>query len=101
MKQPAKTGANCIELHTGDYALAKSDTEREAITQRLARAAEAAHALGIHVHAGHGLDYSNFRHFKQSVPYVSEVSIGFAVVARAMFVGFERAVKEMLETVKG
>lgn len=96
----AKAGANCIELHTGDYAIAKSEKERTDITSRLAEAANQAHRLGLRVHAGHGLDYSNFRYFKQSVPHLTEVSIGFAVIARALFVGMEAAVKEMLNVVK-
>ena len=101
IKASAETGANCIEMHTGDYAIAKTNKERIAILNKLADAAEMAHSLGLTVHAGHGLDYSNYTLFKQAVPHISEVSIGFAVVARAMFVGFERAVSEMLRVVKG
>lgn len=96
----AATGANCIELHTGEYAVAASHAERMRQIERLAAAATQAHAMGITVHAGHGLDYSNYALFKQHVPYISEVSIGFAVIARAMFIGFEQAVREMLQIVK-
>ena len=97
----ADSGANCIELHTGDYANAATKYEQERIAGRLAQAAEHAHHLGLAVHAGHGLDYKNYTLFKRTVPHVREVSIGFAVIARALFVGFERAVREMLELVKG
>lgn len=97
----AKTGANCIEMHTGDYAIAKSNAERQDILHKLAQAAKLAHSLGLHVHAGHGLDYKNYHLFKQTVPHVREVSIGFAVIARAVFIGFEQAVREMLDVVKG
>lgn len=97
----AETGANCIELHTGDYALAEDEPQKQAIAARMAEAATTAHSLGLHVHAGHGLDYNNFGYFKHAVPHLAEVSIGFAVVARALFVGFERAVQEMRDVVKG
>lgn len=96
-----EAGANAIELHTGDYANAATQAERVAIAERLARAAEKAHALGLRVHAGHGLDYGNYDLFARTVPHVAEVSIGFAVVARAVFVGLEAAVREMRRIVKG
>ena len=100
IEETAEVGANCIELHTGEYALATSDAERIRLAATLAEAAERAHHLGLSVHAGHGLNYINFRLFKEIVPHVSEVSIGFAVIARALFVGLERAVKEMIDVVR-
>jgi pyridoxine 5-phosphate synthase len=96
-----EVGANCIELHTGDFANARSLSEQEQLAGELARAAEKAHALGMLVHAGHGLDYRNFAVFKRIVPHVKEVSIGFAIVARAVLVGLEQAVREMRLVVKG
>lgn len=94
-------GANAVELHTGEYAIATSPEERLARLRELAEAATAAHELGLRVHAGHGLDYHNFALFREHVPHVSEVSIGFAVVARAVLVGLEEAVREMRRIVKG
>ena len=94
------TGANCIELHTGDFANAASTLEQQRVADRLGRAAERAHSLGLAVHAGHGLDYKNYARFKRTVPHVREVSIGFAVIARALFVGFEQAVREIIQVVK-
>ncbi len=95
-----ETGADCIELHTGDFANASNASERKRCTDDLARAAEHAHAAGLIVHAGHGLDYCNYPAFRAAVPHVREVSIGFAVMARAMLVGMEQAVREMRELVK-
>ena len=95
-----ETGADCIELHTGEFANAKNAKERELCTGDLARAAEHAHAAGLVVHAGHGLDYCNYAAFRAAVPHVREVSIGFAVIARAMLVGMEQAVREMRDIVK-
>lgn len=94
-------GANCIELHTGDFANARTPERALAEAERLARAAEEAHALGLQIHAGHGLDYQNYGLFKRAVPHIHEVSIGFAVVARAVLVGMEEAVREMRLLVKG
>ena len=96
-----EAGANAIELHTGDFATARTHAAQVDQAQRLARAAEKAHELGLRVHAGHGLDYLNYPIFKQTVPHVREVSIGFAVVARAVLVGMDRAVREMRLLVKG
>lgn len=97
----ADVGANCIELHTGDFALAERPSERERQARILAEGAERAHDLGLVVHAGHGLDYLNFHSFRRTVPHVAEVSIGFAVVARAVMFGIEQAVRDMRAIVKG
>jgi len=94
-------GANAIEFHTGDFANARTPEARLEVAERLARAAERAHGLGLQIHAGHGLDYHNYPLFRSTVPHVHEVSIGFAVVARAVFVGLEQAVREMRLLVKG
>lgn len=94
-------GANSIELHTGDYANARTPDDRRAMARRLAVGAERAHALGLQIHAGHGLDYHNYALFRQTVPHVHEVSIGFAVIARALFTGLDAAVQEMRRVVKG
>ena len=91
----ADVGANAIELHTGDFANAATHTARVAEAERLARGANAAHEVGLRVHAGHGLDYNNVSLFRDAVPHVAEVSIGFAVIARAVLVGMEQAVRDM------
>ncbi len=95
------TGASSIELHTGDYANTATDESALIEAERLARAAEFAHKCGLTVHAGHGLDYENYPLFKRTVPHIREVSIGFAVVARSVFVGMGAAVAEMAQLVKG
>lgn len=96
-----EVGADSVELHTGDFANATTEAEADRLARELAAAAEHAHALGLVVHAGHGLDYRNYARFKRTVPHVHEVSIGFAIVARAVFVGLEAAVREMRLVVKG
>ena len=74
----ANVGANSIELHTGDFAEAETEAARHDEAERLAKGAETAHAAGLRVHAGHGLNYRNFALFRETVPHVAEVSIGFA-----------------------
>ena len=96
----AELGANCVELHTGDFAEAPTEAARREEAERLATGAEAAHEAGLRVHAGHGLNYRNFPLFRDVVPHVAEVSIGFAVMARAILVGMDQAVRDMQATVR-
>ena len=95
----AAVGANCVELHTGDFAEAPTEAAQREEAERLATAADAAHEAGLRVHAGHGLNYKNFSLFRETVPHVAEVSIGFAVMARAILVGMDQAVRDMRATV--
>ncbi len=101
IKAAAAVGANCVELHTGDFAEATTESARRDEADRLAKGATAAHEAGLRVHAGHGLNYRNFPLFREKVPHVAEVSIGFAVMARAILIGMDRAVRDMRATVKG
>jgi pyridoxine 5-phosphate synthase len=98
----AEAGADAIELHTGDFAEAETPAAQQHPLARLAEAAATAETAGLRVHAGHGLDYRNVeRFFEAAGAHVEEVSIGFAVVARAAMVGLEQAVREMVRLVKG
>ena len=91
------TGAKAIELHTGAYAEAFSQTsERKKELERLSIASNLAHSLGMKVNAGHGLNYTNLTGLLE-VPWLEELNIGHSIVARALTVRFERAVREMLE----
>ncbi len=94
-------GANCIELHTGDFANATSRAQRAERATELAAAAKHALSIGLAVHAGHGLDYENYPDFARHVHGVREVSIGFAIIARAVLVGLDTAVRDMLRIVSG
>ncbi|MBS1214002.1 MAG: pyridoxine 5-phosphate synthase [Proteobacteria bacterium] len=90
----ARTGAPVIELHTGHYADAGSETERRRELERLEAGARQAAALGLKVNAGHGLHYHNVEPICR-MPLFHELNIGHAIVARALFVGLERAVSDM------
>ena len=103
----ARIGSQFIELHTGQFAEAftpsaighrPSATQNE--LQRLIAGAEQAHALGLKVNAGHGLNYENLPQLFK-VPHMVELNIGHSIVSRAVFVGLENAVREMLALMRG
>ena len=89
----ADLGAHAVELHTGEYALA-SGPDRGRELARLKDAVDEGRSLGLAVHAGHGLTYENVVPVA-AIPGIEEVNIGHSIVARAVFVGLERAVREM------
>jgi pyridoxine 5-phosphate synthase len=82
-----------VELHTGAYSLARG-AERERELAELRVAAEDIVAAGITLHAGHGLNYQNVR-LVAEIPHMCELNIGHSIVARAVMVGMEQAVREM------
>lgn len=92
----ARTGAPCIELHTGSFAHAFSRGAEEAAPEleRLTRAAEQAHALGLTVNAGHGINYVNIAEVRR-LPHLNELNIGHSILSRALFTGIREAVAEM------
>ncbi len=87
------TGAPVIELHTGRYADADAATQ-PAEFDRVAAGVETGLALGLVVNAGHGLHYTNVQPFA-ALDGITELNIGHAIVAHAVFVGWENAVREM------
>lgn len=91
--------ADIVELHTGNYANAIEEDEMYDELERIRQAAKHAKKLGLGVNAGHGLNYLNIKEFK-AIEDIDEVSIGQAIIARAVFVGVEKAVKEMIELLK-
>ena len=87
------TGVHGIEIHTGGYCNA-SGAAREAERQAIAEAASLARSLGLEVHGGHGLDYQNVCSIAV-IPDIVELNIGHSIIARAVIVGIEQAVREM------
>ena len=90
-----ETGADKIEIHTGEYANARTEEKRRQLLDVVRDAARRARELGMGVNAGHGLNYLNLSPIR-AITEIEEVSIGHAVIARALFAGMDRAVKEML-----
>lgn len=95
----AEIGADFIEIHTGVYANAKSEEEQFDELERVRLGAKQAKKLGMGVNAGHGLNYLNMKVFRELTD-IDEVSIGQAVIARALFVGLKEAVQEMIRIIK-
>jgi len=94
-----KVNADRIELHTGRYCEARNERERTRELGRIVDAAKAAARLGMSVAAGHGLNYDNVLPIV-SIEEIDELNIGHSIVARAVLVGFERAVREMVELMR-
>jgi pyridoxine 5-phosphate synthase len=88
-------GVDLIEINTGLYADLKEGRERDKALAAVRRAAAHGREVGLEVHGGHGLDYRNIGPIV-ATPEIEELSIGFAIVARAAVVGVERAVLDML-----
>ncbi len=93
-----RCGVDIIELHTGTYANARSGAGRRIQLERLRSASRYAAEAELIVTAGHGLDLRNLEAIC-SIPEIEEVSIGHALVGRALFVGFEQAVREFVAAV--
>jgi pyridoxine 5-phosphate synthase len=97
VKEAVRVGAKYVEINTNEYTKT-SNVKDEVI--RIARAAKAARREGLVVHAGHGIDYKNVMPLL-NITEITGYSIGFAIIARALFVGLRQAVHEMVETIKG
>ncbi len=91
-------GAPVVELHTGSYADAEdADVEKE--YKRIVSAAEHGDSAGLHINAGHGLHYGNVQPIVR-IPQLIELNIGHSIVAHALFVGLDEAVREMIGLMK-
>jgi pyridoxine 5-phosphate synthase len=94
IRASAESGAQAIELHTGSYANARDE---QAVKERLCELADAAARAadeGLRAYAGHGLNYVNVKPVAD-IPEIEELNIGHSIIARAVFVGLDRAVREM------
>lgn len=89
-------GADMVELHTGRYSLCATASEREHELERIRTAARFARREGMAVVAGHGLSVVNIAPFRD-ITEIEEVSIGHAIIARAVFIGLPAAIGEILD----
>jgi pyridoxine 5-phosphate synthase len=94
IKTCADLGVDLVEINTGKYADLKPGRQREKALRQVKKAATLGRKLGLEIHAGHGLDYRNIQAIV-AIPEISELSIGFSIVARAATVGIIQAVREM------
>ena len=99
IKAANKTGADCIEIHTGAYAEAVGWPAQERELEAIDTAIKLARKVGLGVNAGHGLTYVNIKPLA-AIGGIEEYNIGHSIIARAMLVGLDRAVKDMVELIK-
>lgn len=90
-----ESGADAVEINTARYSESKTAGEQDAELLKVSEAVRGALELGLVVHAGHGLNYRNVGRIV-SIKGITELNIGHSIVARSVFVGFEKAVLEML-----
>jgi pyridoxine 5-phosphate synthase len=88
-------GVQFVEINTGKFADLRPGTQQDMALREIKEAAAFGHELGLEIHAGHGLDYRNVGMIV-AIPEIAELSIGFAIVARAAVVGIVQAVREMV-----
>lgn len=94
-----EVGAPVVEIHTGRYADARDPGERATELERIHRGVDLGLSLGLQVNAGHGLDYHNVKSIA-SIRGVRELNIGPSIVARALFSGLDRAVRDMKRVIQ-
>lgn len=99
IKASKDIGADMIEIHTGRYCDAITDVEREEEFKKVVKAAKMGKELALGVNAGHGLHYHNVRRIAL-IDEIDELSIGHSIIARAVFVGLDRAIRDMLQLIR-
>jgi len=99
VKAARDTGAEFIELHTGEYSNAVGARARKAELRKLEAATAYAVSLGLRVNAGHGLNYVNVRDVA-GIKGMEELNIGHSIISRAVFAGLDKAVREMIALIR-
>jgi pyridoxine 5-phosphate synthase len=99
VKESHRLDARAVEINTAAYADARDARTRDLALRKVLDAARLGGKLGLAVHAGHGLTYHNVGPIAR-VPEMAELNIGHNIVARALLVGMERAVREMVEVLR-
>ena len=99
IKAANKTGTDCIEIHTGSFADALTWSGREHELEHIDTAIKLARKVNLGVNAGHGLNYVNIKALA-ALGGIEEYNIGHSIIARAMLVGLDRAVRDMVELIK-
>ena len=93
------TNADAIEIHTGRYADAQDEASKKRELEAIRDAIEVAKKMGLTVHAGHGLNYTNIIPLLKLTD-IEEFNIGHSIVARAMYVGLDQAVRDMVKLIR-
>jgi len=99
VKASSKVGADYIEIHTGTFAEAKDWKTEQAELERIGNAVKLGAKLGLGINAGHGLNYANIRKIT-ALGGIEEFNIGHSIISRAVLVGLDRAVRDMVDLIK-
>ncbi len=99
IREAVRLGADAVEFHTGPYANSKTLKDRQRELEKLKKSVAFAIASELVPHAGHGLDYENVRALK-NIRGLDELNIGYSIVSRALWVGLDAAVREMLGLIR-
>ena len=99
IKASEGVGANAIEIHTGRYCDARTQTEEDEELKKILDAVAEASQCSLQIAAGHGLNYVNVRRIAE-IKEIEELNIGHSIIARAVLVGLDRAVREMIALIK-
>jgi pyridoxine 5-phosphate synthase len=99
VKAAREVGADMIEIHTGHFSDAEGTSKRAEELKRVNAAAIEGKTLGLGVNAGHGLHYHNVRDVAV-IPEIDELSIGHSIIARALFTGLDRAIRDMIDLIQ-
>jgi len=99
VKAASKSGADYIEIHTGSFAEANSPKTENQELVRIENAIKLAQKLGLGINAGHGLNYANIKKIA-ALGGIEEFNIGHSIISRAVLVGLDRAVRDMIELIK-
>lgn len=99
IKLAHRINANFVEIHTGTFCDAYKQKERSEAFDKIVNSAKLAHKLKLGVNAGHGLGYQTVKAFK-GLSEIDEFSIGHSIIARAVLVGLDQAVREMIALIK-
>lgn len=100
IKASQAVGSDFVEIHTGIYSEARTEKAKERELERVAASVNRAVDLGLRVNAGHGLNYQNIKPLLK-IKGIEEFSIGHSIIARAVLVGMEQAVRDMIGIIKG
>ena len=99
IKAAKESGAEFIEIHTGEYSRAETKAALEREYNKILKGAKLASSIGLRVNAGHGLTYRNSARIS-AIPVIEDLNTGHNIIARAVLVGLDRAVREMLSAMK-
>ena len=99
LRKAKELGVNMVEFHTGSYAKAKAHKSVDKEYRQIKKMSQCAQEMGLTVNAGHGLNYTNAQAIAL-IPGMEELNIGHSIISRALFVGLENAVREMVQLVK-